>query len=108
MKILSFVTLFVTVKILIFISPVTPSSTPMTITNNESTDLFDSDEHLFKQFRVKYGKSYQPGSKEYYERFVIFRQTLERLRRLHHARKGYTWSPSTEDISEFADLTPGE
>lgn len=108
MKIFNLVTLFVTVKILVFISPVTPSSTPMTITNNESTDLFNSDGHLFKQFRAKYGKSYQPGSKEYYERFVIFRQTLERLRRLHHARKGDTWSPSTDDISEFADLTPEE
>lgn len=74
-----------------------PTISPKEVKMNEDRKLFDL-------FRQKYNKKYQPGTQEFLDRFLSFRNSLRRIRRLNHANDVTVMY----GITEFADLSPQE
>ncbi|XP_071951581.1 cathepsin O-like [Antedon mediterranea] len=60
----------------------------------------------FNSFIMKFNRSYEIGSEEYNKRLSIFKESIERQRRLNNGRKDP--DDAKYGINDFSDLTPEE
>ncbi|XP_033111458.1 cathepsin F-like [Anneissia japonica] len=66
----------------------------------------EQDFENFKSFIVKYNRTYEIGSSEYNKRFSIFKESVERQKKLNSKRQHP--DDAKYGVNAFSDLTPDE